>query len=266
MSLRGRRVIDALKQRIGRYVSFPVPPFGDIRYWEKVYKQLSPESVFEWGQLNANDLAIHESRLLLRGTQTLTDEPTQQMTLASALQISSHHTNTSTVILGCGNSALGEQLVRNHGWNGKLLQIDYITKVVNEMTIKCRDLPNIEVILDDAMELSSLETRTIDAVFDKGLIDTIFCADEHEQITQIMNSVHRVLHPGGMFCLMSFSQPQYIMPSLEKVDLRTNKPLWTNIEARECSQRTIMYRFKKAPDESNKLKLGGQKKGLKYPR
>lgn len=266
MSLRGRRVIDALKQRIGNYITLPVPPFGNIKYWEKVYKQLSPDSVFEWGQLKANDLAIHESRLLQRGTQTLSGEPTQLITLDSLLDISPHDTNTTTVILGCGNSAVGEELVRTHGWKGNLLQIDYITKVVDEMTIKCKDLPNIDIILDDAIELSSLESRTIDAVFDKGLIDTIFCANEQDQITQIMNSVHRVLQPGGMFCLMSLSQPEYIMPSLDKVDLRLNKPLWSNIEARECSKRAIMYRFKKAPDESSKLKLGGLKKGYKHPR
>lgn len=264
MSLRGRRIIDALKQRIGRYYALPVPPYGSLNYWEKVYKQLPPDSVFEWGQLSANDLDPHTYQVIQRGATAVDGEPTVTTTLGAALNVRPKDPDSSTVVLGCGNSAVGEDLVRVHGWQGKLLQVDFVTKIVEEMNAKCHDLPNVQVILDDASDLSSFEDDSVDAVLDKGLLDTIFCADEYDTIVEVMSSVHRVLKPGGVLCVLSFSRPEYLLPALEKVKLRRQgDALWSNMEVRECFNSIIMYRFEKMAQHVLKLKRGGGRRGVR---
>jgi len=266
MSLVGRRIIDNLKRKIGRYYILPVPPYGSIHYWEKVYKQLSPQDVFEWGQIHAEDLDPHDFRVIQFGGKPVNSAPTRTTSLGSALDINTQDSQTCTIVLGCGISTVGEELVRYHGWSGRISQVDFVNKVIEELKVKLQDLPNAEAILDDATTLSTFEDCSVDAVMDKGLIDTIFCADEYEKVDDIMKSVHRVLKPGGVFCVFSFSRPEFILPRMEKVDLQQFDRMWNAVEVRECFQKIIMYRFRKVAEDLSRLKKGRRKEGIKVPR
>eukprot|EP00979_Chaetoceros_neogracilis_P000472 scaffold108_cov157-Chaetoceros_neogracile.AAC.3 len=71
MSLLGRKIIDKFKAALPR-LTLPVPPYGSGKYWEKVYKTLGTNDVYEWGDLTMEDLEIiHYKRRFQDGTRDL---------------------------------------------------------------------------------------------------------------------------------------------------------------------------------------------------
>jgi len=79
-----------------------------------------------------------------------------------------------------------------------------------QLTTKPQDTI-MEFVQDVATELSAISSDSIDAVFDKGLRDALFCGSGvptnqvDPNIHAIMKSVHRVLKPnGGIFAFLFF--------------------------------------------------------------
>jgi ubiquinone/menaquinone biosynthesis C-methylase UbiE len=121
-------------------------------------------------------------------------------------------------------------------------------------------------VQDDATELSAFSSGMISACIDKGLMDAIYCADEYEQCGQVLSSVHRVLKPGGVFCVLSFSRPQFFLKNIWMPPNARNRaparvPVWESVQIQELD--TIMlYRFEKSREEatSGPLRLRNNKK------
>ena len=127
------------------------------------------------------------------------------------------------LVLGCGNSRLGEDMILKGNWgdgddnNTVVIQSDVSHRVIETMSLRCAPLieqGHMNFIQDDATEMTAFRDRMIDACFDKGLIDAIYCAEEYETVRQIISQVHRVLKPGSVFCFLSFSRPEFILPAL----------------------------------------------------
>jgi ubiquinone/menaquinone biosynthesis C-methylase UbiE len=109
----------------------------------------------------------------------------------------------------------------------------------------------MDCIEDDARALSAFTDQTMSAVVDKGLIDSLFLADEHSHIHDIMASVHRVLQPDGTFLIFSLSEPAYLLPQLLLMTdgvTPSSQHCWQpNVDVRELES-TFLYRCQKLPE------------------
>lgn len=267
-------MIDRIKRSVAGYLKMPVPPYQDPNYWEGVYKSLGPTDVFEWGNMTCADLLQHSYRSvpydhpfqLQASLQLGNNGPKDPYPIPSDEKIEtslgemlgvhpSGDKDEAILVLGCGNSKFGEDLIAN-AWRGPVVQVDCSARVMESLGIRCANyLESGDMLLlhDDATILSALEDGTVHAAFDKGMLDALFCADEYQQIFHVMKSVHRVLKPATSFCCLSFSRPEFILPRfLLPPDHATNhkhaqqvlKNLWSHVDIRKLDY-IYCYRFTK---------------------
>mmetsp|Transcript_2259 Transcript_2259/g.5355 ORF Transcript_2259/g.5355 Transcript_2259/m.5355 type:complete len:281 (-) Transcript_2259:82-924(-) len=256
MSLRGRYVIDRIKGAVSKHLSLPCPPYGDPAYWDKAYMSFGPQDSYEWGDVSLSDVKAYEYFPVEWDAQKNSSYPSQQSiqsTLRDALNIKppNEQERQSILMLGCGNSKLGEEMVTEGDFKGPLVQVDVSSNVVENMRERCSDLVskgNMSFVHDDATELSAFRDGMVDACLDKGLIDAIFCAEDFDQMHLIQNTVARVLRPGGSFVFFSFSRPEFILPKLILSDRSTSASLpWKNIEVQQLPK-ILLYRMQKKED------------------
>jgi ubiquinone/menaquinone biosynthesis C-methylase UbiE len=279
MSLRGRYIIDRLKRSVSPYLSLPCPPYGNPSYWEGCYRSLGPTDVYEWGNVTCRDLLSYDYSLQdydpwidaskVAATDTNTG-PKLSTTLGETLNVHEKAEKDEPIlILGCGNSKFGEDMF-DAGWRGPLIQVDVASRVVESMSHRCQKLQitgDMQFVQDDATLLSAFNDNKAAATFDKGLVDALFCADEYQQCHDVMTSVQRVLHPGGVFTLASFSRPEFLMEHLlispdgkdKNKDRNRNsnatKYMWGDIQIRKLDY-IFLYRFQKA-DKTHTSARGG---------
>ena len=137
--------------------------------------------------------------------------------------------NEAILILGCGNSKFGEQLLIN-SFIGPIYQLDISSKLIQLMTQRYQkylsetSVKRMEFIVDDATTgLTSLEPECVGGgVVDKGLLDVLHCAegrildndgeeDNDDVVRKIMKGVHSVLQPSRPFIFFSRSEPQWML-------------------------------------------------------
>lgn len=267
MSLRGRYVIDRIKKAIGtKNFRLPVPPYGDPEFWNSSYQSLGPQDSFEWGDINLDQVWEYQHQRLDHyyhggrggshggGTKLLTT------TLGDTIGIQPNaDVDEPILMLGCGNSRLGEEMIER-GWRGPLIQVDVSHRVIDSMSQRCSEYiqaGHMNFIQDDATELSAFRNSMMQACLDKGLVDALFCADEYEQCQGVIKAVHRVLKPGGIFCLWSFSRPEFLLPNIlmDSTNLRQAKTMWEEIQIHELSK-ILLYRFqKKRVEDTSNIRL-----------
>mmetsp|Transcript_3896 Transcript_3896/g.8399 ORF Transcript_3896/g.8399 Transcript_3896/m.8399 type:complete len:293 (-) Transcript_3896:255-1133(-) len=267
MSLRGRYVIDRIKSVVSKHFRLPCPPYGDPAYWDKAYTSFGPHDSYEWGDVSLSDIKEYEYHPIEWDAQKSSSYPSKQSkqsTLAASLNVASHDLNSignqrqqSILMLGCGNSKLGEEMVKEGGFKGPVIQVDVSNNVVENMRQRCSDLVSegsMNFVQDDATELSAFRDGMVDACLDKGLLDAIFCAEDFHQLHQIQNTISRVLRPGGWFVFFSFSRPEFLLPKLMMSDepsstsVRMQKQMpWKNVEVRQLPK-ILLYKMQKIED------------------
>ncbi|KAG7352465.1 methyltransferase domain containing protein [Nitzschia inconspicua] len=185
---------------------------------------------------------------------------TQQSSLAESLAIHPHvEKNEPMLMLGCGNSTLGEEMI-DEGWSGPLIQVDVSSRVIETMSHRCHQLiqnGHMNFVQDDACELSAFRDAMMQACLDKGLIDAIYCAEEHNQLSKILKSVSRVLRPGGWFVFLSFSRPEFLLPRLLQEEMQdvVRKRRWTNLQVQEL-EKILLYKMQKVDfNQDNELRF-----------
>lgn len=283
MSLRGRYVIDRIKRVVHRHLKMPVPPYGDPRYWDQVYQtmetasqgQLNPhtnqldfDDSFEWGGVSLSDVMQYNYQPVIIGqdqgdyaSRSSVEDTAVSTTFGETIGVppttmyqDHHHSKEPILMLGCGNSKMGEQMV-DEGWRGPIIQVD-IAKQCLEMIARRThyDSSRLEFVEDDATQLTTFAKDTMEATIDKGLIDALFCADEYTQCTDVMKAVLRTLKPGGIFCLFSLSRPEFLLPKILPVKgnaslLQPGRPTWTGLQMQQVSdvgRGILIYRFEKS--------------------
>ena len=296
MSLRGRYVIDRIKQAISHRFTLPVPPYGDPHYWDAAYQSFGPQDSLEWGDITYSDLKTYGYRSLQKLQNVTTNEyyapmdsPAQSSSLVETLlggrsvggdddddesdgqpKQKQKQKQQPVLMLGCGNSRLGEEMVtdKDNLWKGyPIVQTDVSARVVDSMSQRCASLVTqgtMTFVQDDATELSAFRSDTMVACLDKGLVDAIYCSDDFDQCTSILASVHRVLQPGGILVVLSFSSPEFFLSKIlgteippkqqqqqrqhAMVDWRTRRNrelmVWESIEVQQLDK-ILLYRFQK---------------------
>ena len=226
MSLRGRYVIDRIKHTISNRLRLPVPPYGDPGYWDAAYRSFGPQDSFEWGDVSLSDVLQYEYRPIhwndgvlpkWSSIQSNSGQDTRKSSLGEALGVYPETSNVTNMdendsgsdadsdsrvikdpilMLGCGNSKLGEEMITQGNWKGPIVQTDVSSRVIDSMSQRCSTLienGHMNFVQDDATELSAFRNNMMAACLDKGLLDAVYCADELDQCRAVLKSVHRVL-------------------------------------------------------------------------
>jgi len=188
------------------------------------------------------------------------------------------HKKEPLLMLGCGNSKMGEQML-DHGWGWPMIQVDIAGTALELLKRRTKYLnpaaagedsstlsQRLQFVEEDATHLSALRSNSMHATVDKGLLDAFFCADEHDQMGLVVNSVLRVLQPGGVFCVLSFSRPEFIVPRLLPATASAMRLYpsggatatkdnngWQDLQIQQLDQMMI-YRFQKS-DLSKSMKF-----------
>ncbi|KAI8381569.1 S-adenosyl-L-methionine-dependent methyltransferase [Radiomyces spectabilis] len=158
-------------------------------YWEQRYQQESPDTTFDW-------FKTHEE-------------------LKPLFQGCIPHKDASILILGCGNSTLGEDMYRDGYKN--ITNIDYSGTVIENMKKRCEDMPDMKWLEMDIRALE-FENESFDIIIDKGTMDALMCDrgdvwDPSEELVaevkKEVDEVERVLKVGGSFIYITFGQPHF---------------------------------------------------------
>jgi SAM-dependent methyltransferase len=115
------------------------------------------------------------------------------------------HVRTSDSILhiGCGTSSLTAELY-DTGY-GSIVNCDTSPAAIDACTqIYSRERPGLSFAVMDALDLQ-FNAGTFGVVLDKGCLDAVSChlIDGEARAARMLREVHRVLHPGGLFLLVT---------------------------------------------------------------
>mmetsp|Transcript_12983 Transcript_12983/g.28023 ORF Transcript_12983/g.28023 Transcript_12983/m.28023 type:complete len:325 (+) Transcript_12983:247-1221(+) len=298
MSVRGRKFFDALRHRWMNQsrLRLPCPPYHSPEYWDHVYKDMDPDDVHEWGgfDLHSGLLEFRYEKLLRHGDGAKVQpvEGLHTTTFAECMGISQLSTpeeaiqrydelqndggNESVLVLGCGTSKIGEQILMN-SFVGPVLQVDISSKIIQLLTKRYRkyleeaSVKRMEFIVDDARGLTALSPESVGGgVLDKGLIDVLHCSadaismeddddssgggnggerGENDDIRGVVDSVHRALQPSRPFVFFSKSSHEYMLRrTLGSVQWNGEiRKKWMDIQVMKLVDLDVyLYRFVKA--------------------
>ena len=101
-------------------VRTPRPPYDEQHYWDRIYRETRGR-VIEWAEMSIPELETYkwggaEGDFLMRNKK----EGRLEEHLGK---------NDSVLVLGCGNSAMGDDL-RTSGWRGKITSVDFAEECV----------------------------------------------------------------------------------------------------------------------------------------
>uniref|UniRef100_A0AC35F539 Methyltransferase type 11 domain-containing protein n=1 Tax=Panagrolaimus sp. PS1159 TaxID=55785 RepID=A0AC35F539_9BILA len=115
--------------------------------------------------------------------------------------------------VGCGNSQLSFQLY-SAGFKD-ITNLDYSNVLIKKLLEKN---PEMKWICDDMRSLEKLETETFDVVIEKAAIESLLANEKSvwtfsdtakHDLRSTLESIYRVLKPGGFFFSVSFTPPYF---------------------------------------------------------
>jgi SAM-dependent methyltransferase len=130
------------------------------------------------------------------------------------------------LILGCGNSTLGEDMMRD-GWKGEIVNVDFSEAVISQMKAKYNDafysnlygeqgssaIRKMQFICADVTERLPFSSESFDLIICKGSFDAVLCGSK---VRGVVAELHRVLARGhGIFFLVTNGNPDSRLEYLE---------------------------------------------------
>ncbi|PKC14635.1 S-adenosyl-L-methionine-dependent methyltransferase [Rhizophagus irregularis] len=173
-----------------------VTEYRTKEYWEKRYSKEPPEISFDWFK--------------------------SYKELKPLFDVHLPNKNVSILVLGCGNSALSEDMY-DDGYHN-ITNIDFSETVIENMRLRCKDRTGMTWIEMDIRDLNFLD-RTFDIVIDKGTMDALMCDegdvwDPNPEVIEVVrkevDEVTRILKVGGKFIYVTFGQPHFRRRYLER--------------------------------------------------
>ncbi|ORX49492.1 S-adenosyl-L-methionine-dependent methyltransferase [Hesseltinella vesiculosa] len=165
-------------------------------YWEERYKQEDLNTTFDWFKTYDELKVLFDQHI--------------------------PNKDASILILGCGNSTLGEDMYRDGYKN--ITNIDYSKTVVDNMKDRCADMPEMTWLEMDIRDLK-FDTESFDVVIDKGTMDALLTGVKDQwnpgeevvsEVKKEVDEVARVLKMGGLFLYITFGQPHFRKPLLNR--------------------------------------------------
>lgn len=170
-----------------------MPDYGNRLYWEERYAA-DPAQAFDWYFTWDTLRPILEQRKLL-----------------------AKEDDFEVLVAGCGNSTLPARISAEGYVN--LSCVDISTVLIGQLKARYSTLPEADFsVLDltDAAAVSeALPAQCFDLVLDKACMDAVLCGeDAFAKATSMVQSMHRVLKPGGALVVCSFGKPDQRLPFL----------------------------------------------------
>ncbi|KAE8870876.1 hypothetical protein P3342_004054 [Pyrenophora teres f. teres] len=123
--------------------------------------------------------------------------------------------------LGSGDSTVPYDLL-SRGYTNQLC-LDFSTVVVEAMKSRHSDKPQVEWQVSDVRDMSGIASKSVDVAFDKGTLDAMIYGspwsppDEVlENSGRYMKEVMRVLKDDGIFLYITYRQPHFIKPIVNR--------------------------------------------------
>jgi len=124
----------------------------------------------------------------------------------------------SVLEVGCGNSRLGEELLRE-GVAGGITCVDLSPVAVQRMRdrLAAQGTKGVDVVVADMLDLP-FEPESFDLVIEKGTMDVLFVDSGDpwnpkpttvNNVMKMLECMHRVLKPEGIFVSITFGQPHF---------------------------------------------------------
>ncbi|CEP16565.1 hypothetical protein [Parasitella parasitica] len=166
-------------------------------YWEERYKKEDSNTTFDWFKTYAD--------------------------LKPLLNEAIPSKEAKILMLGCGNSTLGEDMY-NDGYKN-ITNIDYSKTVIDNMKERCADKPEMNWLEMDIRDLK-FANESFDVVIDKGTMDALMCDrgdvwDPSEELIKDVkgevDEVERVLKVGGTFLFFSSGKLPYAVAQLDRI-------------------------------------------------
>ncbi len=158
------------------------PNYADPDYWRARYQNDDPQSIFDWYCPYVGEFAA-----LLQGL---------------ALP---HPKNCSTLVVGCGNSRMAEEMY-DDGFTD-ILNIDISEDVLQRMQKRAQRREGLRYQYVDARSMP-FDDDSFHLVIDKGTLDALAHGDA-KGCADIVKETHRVLSAAGFFVMISHSTPTY---------------------------------------------------------
>lgn len=103
------------------------------------------------------------------------------------------------------------------------LCVDFSPKVVEIMSERWKDKEGIKFRQMDVRDMKGIDDKSIDVAFDKGTFDAMIHGspwsppdDVRENTGRYLKEVHRVLKDDGVFLWVTFRQPHFMKPLLDR--------------------------------------------------
>ncbi|MEW5307482.1 MAG: hypothetical protein WDW36_009876 [Sanguina aurantia] len=155
-----------------------MPPYSQAAYWNSRYER--ELAAFEWHM----------------GFSPLSE-------LMEALW---PQRNVALLQIGVGTSCLQEGMVQA-GYVNSITNLDTSEVLVSHMAMLHKAIPQLSYVTGNARAMPEQPSSSFDGVVDKGCLDAVLCG-ERLGGHQVVQECHRVLRPGGVYLMISHSEPQ----------------------------------------------------------
>ncbi|KAL1793890.1 hypothetical protein ACET3X_007311 [Alternaria dauci] len=129
--------------------------------------------------------------------------------------------NAKILHLGSGDSTVPYDLLER-GYTNQLC-VDFSTVVVDMMKSRHLDKPQVEWRVGDVRDMKDIETKSVDVAFDKSTLDAMIYGSPWSPPEEVINNcgryiseVWRVLKDDGVFMYISYRQPHFTKPILNR--------------------------------------------------
>ncbi|XP_037469645.1 EEF1A lysine methyltransferase 4-like isoform X3 [Triticum dicoccoides] len=107
-------------------------------------------------------------------------------------------TSSQVLMLGCGNSLLSEDMVKDGYQN--IVNIDISSVVIEQMKEKHTDIAQLTYMQLDVRDMSFFGDGSFDCIIDKGTLDAMMCGDDAPHgAYKMLAEVARLMRPGGIY-------------------------------------------------------------------
>lgn len=187
--------------------------FSDPQYWSERYRAVQTGQSameYDWYDVELDSFAseILAPVLLSVPSSSSITEP-NQFASSSSHGTSSTQFHSSILVVGCGNSTWGPQLTQR--WSRlRLINTDIDATVIQHMAAL---YPSSQWEVADLCALQ-YQDASFDCVLDKACLDALVVPGQQQNVDHVVASivqqVHRVLCPSGVWLVIS-NQPPEIM-------------------------------------------------------
>jgi EEF1A lysine methyltransferase 4 len=160
---------------------------------------------------------VQEAAFTTTGESALSPPP-KESAVAEVTTAFPDRDKTRVLILGCGDSTFGADMLHD-GWTGGILNLDFSQVVIAQMKLKYAVYAGRldYACADITKPLNVLATGSFDLIVSKGSLDAVLCSPgSRASALAMVSECTRLLAPGhGVFFLVSAGNPDSRLEFLE---------------------------------------------------